>query len=158
MEVTVFVIGSLVAFVVNISLAIFVYLKNKKVAKNRLFSLLCVTIGMWCLYPTIMTSNLDLRSKLFLTRIIYLFAIFSPTVYLHFVLEFLSDVGRKKLTLFLTYIFSIVFAFLSFSDLFIAGLTPSDIYRFTIVPGPLYAVYVGVFAVMCVYGFYKVGK
>lgn len=154
MEVTVFVIGSLVAFVVNISLAIFVYLKNKKVAKNRLFSLLCVTIGMWCLYPTIMNSNLDLHSKLFLTRIIYLFAIFCPTVYLHFVLEILSAVGRKKLTLSLVYIFSTVFAFLGFSDLFIAGLTPSDIYRYTIVPGLLYVVFVGIFAVMSLYGFY----
>jgi len=154
MEVTVFVISSLAAFVVNISLAIFVYLKNKKVAKNRLFSLLCVTIGMWCLYPTIMNSNLDLHSKLFLTRIIYVFAIFCPTIYLHFVLEILSAVGRKKLTLFLVYIFSTVFAFLGFSDLFIAGLTPSDIYRYTIVPGLLYVVFVGIFAVMSVYGFY----
>ncbi|UCG93789.1 MAG: hypothetical protein JSW13_04885, partial [Candidatus Aerophobus sp.] len=154
MEVTVFVISSLAAFVVNMSMAIFVYLKNRKVARNKLFSLLCVIIGTWCLYPAIMASNLDLHSILFLTRIIYLFAIFCPTVYLHFVLEILSEVRRKKFILFLIYIFSIVFAFLGFSDFFIAGIISSDIYKHTIVPGSLYVVFVGIFAVMSVYGFY----
>jgi PAS domain S-box-containing protein len=154
MEVTLFAITSLAAFIVNIGLAIFVYLKNRRAARNKLFSLLCVTVGIWCLYPTIMTSNLDLYSVLLLSRLTYLFAIFCPAIYLHFVLEILGEAKRRKHVLFLSYLFSLTFVFLGFRDWFITGITSSNIYKYSIVPGPLYTVYVGVFAVISVYGFY----
>jgi PAS domain S-box-containing protein len=154
MEVTIFVIASLAAFVVNLSMAIFVYLKNRKVARNKLFSLLCVMIGTWCLYPTIMASNLDAHSMLFLIRIIYLFAIFCPSIYLHFILELLGEAKRKKHILFPCYLFSLTFVSLGFRDWFIAGITSSNVYKYIIVPGPLYTVYVSVFAAMIIYGFY----
>ena len=155
MAVTVFVISSLAAFVVNVGMAIFVYLKNRKVARNKLFSLLCVIIGTWCLYPTIMSSNLDAHSVSFLIRIIYLFAIFCPAIYLHFILEILDEAKRKKHILFLGYLFSFTFAFLGFHHWFIAGITSSNVYKYSIVPGPLYTVYVSVFAAMIIYGFYS---
>jgi len=154
MEVTIFVISSLSAFVVNTGMAIFVYLKNRKVARNQLFSLLCVMIGTWCLYPTIMASNLDAHSLLFFIRIIYLFAIFCPSIYLHFILEILGEAKRKKHILFPSYLFSLTFASLGFRDWFIAGITSSNVYKYSIVPGPLYTIYVSVFTVMIIYGFY----
>ena len=154
MEVTIFVISSLSAFVVNTGMAIFVYLKNRKVARNKLFSLLCVMIGTWCLYPTIMASNLNAHSMLFLIRIIYLFAIFCPSIYLHFILELLGEAKRKKHILFPCYLFSLTFVSLGFRDWFIAGITSSNVYKYIIVPGPLYTVYVSVFAAMIIYGFY----
>jgi len=154
MAVTIFVISSLSAFVVNTGMAIFVYLKNRKVARNQLFSLLCVMIGTWCLYPTIMASNLDAHSLLFFIRIIYLFAIFCPSIYLHFILEILGEAKRKKHILFPSYLFSLTFASLGFRDWFIAGITSSNVYKYSIVPGPLYTIYVSVFTVMIIYGFY----
>jgi two-component system NtrC family sensor kinase len=154
MEVTIFVISSLVAFVLNVSMAIFVYLKNRKVARNQLFCLLCVTIGTWCLYPTIVSSNFDAHSVVFFIRIIYLFAILCPSIYLHFILEILGEAKRKKYILFLSYLFSFTFLSLGFRDWFIAGITSSNVYKYIIVPGPLYTVYVSAFAVTIIYGFY----
>ncbi|GAH79769.1 unnamed protein product, partial [marine sediment metagenome] len=106
------------------------------------------------MYPTIMASNLDAHSMLFLIRIIYLFAIFCPSIYLHFILELLGEAKRKKHILFPSYLFSLTFVSLGFRDWFIAGITSSNVYKYSIVPGPLYTVYVGVFAVMIIYGFY----
>jgi PAS domain S-box-containing protein len=74
---------------------------------------------------------------------------------LHFILEILGEAKRKKHILFLGYLFSLTFVPLGFRDWFIAGITSSNVYRYSIVPGPLYTVYVSVFAVMIIYGFYS---
>ncbi len=154
MEITTFVVAGLSAFLVNIVMAVFVYLKNRERARNKLFALLCLSIGVWCLYPATMNSYLDLSTKLLFSRIIYVFASFGPTLYLHFVIEMLNEVKKQKLALYLSYLFSLVFSFLCFSSFFMKGLCPSNTYRYGIVPGFLYNVFVGGFGVICIYGFF----
>jgi len=154
MEVTIFVILSLAAFVVNTGMGIFVYLKNRRVTRNKLFSLSCIFIGIWCLYPAIMSSNFSTHSVLLLTRMIHLFAVFVATLSLHFILEIVGDVRHKKHVLSLAYLFSFIFVPFSFSDWFIAGITSSNVYNYSIVPGLLHRIFVAIFAAICIYGFY----
>ncbi len=149
--------ASTAALVINVALGFFVIHKGRDLLRNRLFGILCIIIGIWCAYPLAMSLAPSPEAALLFVRFIYVFAVFCPTVYLHFVLVLVNARKHLKPFVYAAYSTSAVLFFLNFSPLFIKDVTrnvpQSALQKFTLVPGPVYLVYVLGFVVMVGYGY-----
>lgn len=139
-----FTVASLFAFFSCSTLALFVYLKGRNKLINRLLALDNLAIAFWTLFPFITNTVRDDTQALFWVRMIYIAALFVPSLSAHFML---SLVNYKKFIK-TTYLISIALLISLPSPLFIKGITRLS-YHSTITPGPLFLVFMLFFSVCC---------
>ena len=147
-----YAISSLVASVSCIIFAVLAYTNNRKSKLNFRFSIISFVIGIWALFPFITSIIPDNEKALLYGRICYIFAIFTPPAFFHFVFVTLG-IDKKKVNKYLIYIFyffSLIFLMFSFSDLFIKDVV-SHAPNAHVVPGPIYPFYILFFAALCPY-------
>ncbi|MCR4662940.1 MAG: hypothetical protein K5622_03520 [Endomicrobiaceae bacterium] len=147
-----FSISSLVASLSCVIFAVLAYTNNRKSNLNFRFSIISFVIGIWALFPFITSVIPDNDKSLFYGRICYIFAIFTPPAFFHFVFATLG-IDKKKFNKYLIYIFyffSLLFLMFSFSDLLIKGVVTRAPNSY-VVPGPLYIFYIFFFAALCPY-------
>ena len=145
-----FSISSLVASLCCVIFAVLAYTNNRKSKLNFRFSIISFVIGIWALFPFITSVIPDSEKALFYGRICYIFAIFTPPAFFHFVFATLG-IDKKKYNRYLIYVFysfSLVFLMFSFSDLFIKGVVTHAPNSY-VVPGPLYPLYILFFSALC---------
>jgi len=148
----IFSISSLIAFISCMSFAVLSYINNPKSELNLRFSIVSFFIGGWAFFPFITSVISNNEYSLFYGRVCYLFAIFTPPAFFHFVFATLG-IDKKKINKYLIYVFyfiSLFFLMFSFSDLFIKGIVTHDP-NSHVVPGPLYIFYVLFFSALCTY-------
>ena len=148
--INIYSISSLIAVITCIFLGFFVYFKGRQKLENRLFALTSILIGIWCLYPFLTNIIPDNEKALFWTRIIYIAAVFTPSVFAHFGFTFSS---YKKPILYF-YIFSLILLFILPTPLFIRGITRLTFHT-ALKPGPFLHIFILFFGVACGWPIYK---
>ncbi len=147
-----FAVSSLAAFVFCITFAILSFVNNRQSELNTRFSIVSFVIGMWAIFPFIVSVISNYELALFYGRFIYIFALFTPPAFFHFVFVTL-DIHERKINKYLIrsfYIISFVFTMFSYSNLFIKGIV-SHAPNAHVIPGPLYVVYILFFSALCPY-------
>lgn len=155
----IYVLASIVAVISCIVLGWFVYAQGKDRKTNRFFSYVTLLVGLWCFFPLLTSIPESEEFALTLGRITYLFGVYCPTLFLHFILVTigLENRAKEKVILTMAYVISTFFALFVFSDYFIIGITRFAPF-FAVIPGALYKIYVVLFTIICLYGFYNVIK
>ncbi|MDD5422866.1 MAG: histidine kinase N-terminal 7TM domain-containing protein [Candidatus Omnitrophica bacterium] len=153
---TVYSFSSAIAFIICLTLSAFVFFKRRESAQNRFFVFVTLLIGIWCLFPVVTHTITDQASALFWGRVIYLFALVVPAVFLNFILIAIGLNNEKvqRRIVKLAYILFFLFSIVSFNPLFINNIKHMREYA-VVVPGPLYHLFVLFFGIMCLYAFYN---
>jgi signal transduction histidine kinase len=126
-----------------------VFIKRGEEKKSKLFAIACIITGLWTLFPFTLSQAPNDASGLLIARIIYLPAIFTAVIWLHFLYAAIKEklVYRDKAIIFFGYLISLPFLFFAFNPIFISGVRRFSPH-FSIVPGPLYIVFVATFALI----------
>jgi hypothetical protein len=115
-----FVIPPVLGFFVLTSLCLLSFLRGPRRSTNILFAGMCLLGALINLDVALVSILSDKTLALKLDRMIYVFFVFSPPIYIQFVHAFLRLKNRRWLETG-AYFMSAVFLFFVFSDLFISG-------------------------------------
>jgi len=133
-----------------------VLLKGRKNRQTYLFAGLTLLAGIWSLFPFATGQSSTDSQALDVARLLYLFALFVPPVFLHltFALLDLPKTARDRLLLTASYVLSVLFLPALPTAAFIQGVLRFRPF-FAVVPGPFYTAYVLFFGTTCAIGFIK---
>lgn len=115
-----FVIPPILGFFVLTFLSLLSFLRGPRRSTNILFAGMCLLGALINLDVALVSILSDKTLALKLDRMIYVFFVFSPPIYIQFVHAFLRLKSRRWLEMG-AYFMSLAFLFFVFSDLFISG-------------------------------------
>jgi len=149
-------ISSIIASIFCFLLAFLVYLKNRSNIINKSFVTITFLAGIWTLSPFLSSIANDDITAILLNRIIYFAAVFVPSTFLSFILNFIGKekTKREETILLYSYMISLIFFSINFTPILIRGIkrfAPN----FYIVPGQAYHLFVLFFGFVCLYAFVK---
>ncbi|TSC53306.1 MAG: hypothetical protein LiPW39_345 [Parcubacteria group bacterium LiPW_39] len=153
-----FALSALINGLTSLVLAIFVFLKNRKSAVNKTFTLFCLSAAAWSLPYFFWQISKDADSALFWSRALMAGAIFIPVFYLHFVLTFLEVAGKNKRLLILVYVFAFISLALDFTPLFVKNVEPALNFAFWPKPGIIFHLFLAVWFLIIFYTTYLLLK
>ncbi|MDP3297221.1 MAG: ATP-binding protein [Thermodesulfovibrionia bacterium] len=138
--------ASLIASLFCLILGILIFIKRQRDKRRKFFGIASILTGLWTLFPFIISMADSAESALLFARFIYLPAIFVAPTWLHFTFSVVREglSKKKKKILILSYGISLIFLFFSFSPDFIKGTNRFMPY-FSVVPGPVYTIFIAVF-------------
>lgn len=140
-------------------IGVFIYLRNKKVRVNRIFALYSCSIAIWSLGQGLHSIAPNIKVCLFWARFSHVGVVFVPTLFLHFVFEFLNITRERKTHLIACYLLSSFFLFMNlFTSLYIPNAVPKFSLKYYIEPGFFYPFSVVFFIICVVYGLYELFK
>ncbi len=116
---------ALISAVFVFGLGFFVFFKNRKSIINEIFVLMSLAVAVWLFGTFEMLRAATDEQAIFWDRFIYAGVVFVPALMYHFSLIFTKTKIPKKL-LALSYIFSVIFLFISRTNYFV-----SDVFRYT---------------------------
>ena len=156
MNLNLYAISSLIAFLTCTVLGIFTYLQGPKKILKRSFSFVSILIGLWCLFPFLTYIAPTDKKALLYGRMVYIAAVFTPSAFFHFVFVMLEINERKleKNIIRIFYIISFLFLFILFNPNFIKGIIRRAPYS-AVIPGPLYPLFILFFGILCPYAIYQ---
>jgi len=157
----IFTLSSLLAFIFNIILAVYVYYNNKEKALNKTFTLLTILIALWCTFPFLTYILNPFHYKLWISRIIYNAAFFVPPLFTHFSYNLINidliNNNWRKIFLKTIYVISCLFICINIikPELIIKSLFMIDS-LFNVVPGIFYLIFLGFYCIVCFYSFIEI--
>ena len=155
---TAYVIANIITAICNLSLAFFVYFKDKKNSVNINYFLLNTSVALWAFGFAMAITASDKTMGLFWIRFLNVGAILIPLFFLHFIFSLLKIYRQKKALVISTYIISFFFLILNFTPLFTQGVAPKMIFKSWAVPGPLYPLFIIMFFSYIAYASYTLFK
>lgn len=147
--------SSLCAFIISLFLAVFVLRKGLKDKSRRAIIPIILCAGTWCLFPFLAAIGGD-KNSLFLTRLVYIAAIFTAPTFLNFgltILDLEKNKGERNLIK-ISFLISTVFLSFLPSRFFIKSVSIFKPY-FAISGGFIYYLFILFFGIICLYCFYK---
>src|ERR1044071_325209 len=119
-----YALTSLVASVSCLALAVLVQLKDNRNPLYQAFTKIVLLAGVWTTFPLLISLPADPDTALSIGRIVYAFAAFVPTAFLHFTFVFLrcDAEPRARLVLRASLACSILFVAISITPYLIQGL------------------------------------
>jgi signal transduction histidine kinase len=153
---TSYVISCGITGLLSLSLAIFVYLKNRSSNVNKYGMLinLCVALWTFCMGARELVS--EKTTALYLVRLCYIGAIFVPPFFIHFTYSLLKLAKSKLLLVF--YALAFIFSGFDFTSLFIKDVGPILSFRHYGIPGPIFPFYTVSQVSIIAYGHYVLIK
>jgi len=150
-----FILSLTITGIATLFLGLFVFFKSRTNRTNLIFSFYSFSITWWSLTQIGNIYGPSLRASLFWARIEQVGVVFIPTLFLHFVVNFLNLKNKKPLLIF-SYIFSFTMAVLSpFTDL----ISPNAEIKFGLInfgnPGILYHPLFVFFVILTMYCLYE---
>lgn len=139
----IFVISGLVNGIVGASLALAVFIQNRREPANRAFSLLALAIAVWSFGYWQWLSSSDYFHAIFWINIFTVGSIFIPVFYFWWVVTLLNL--RKQFGWLIAILFAVsvgLNVLLFTSDLLIRGVEPRFIFSFWPIPGRYYLFYI----------------
>ncbi|MCK4261496.1 GAF domain-containing protein [bacterium] len=127
-----------IAAVINLSLAIFVYLKNKKSEINRTFALMSICLCLWAflLFGTYIAPNeafVTYWSKVFRVGMLFI-----PATFFHFILALTRNKDKRKIKLlYIAYAIALASTILHWMGLLTSGYINAG-WKYSPKPGILY--------------------
>ena len=149
-----FALSGLLTGFTSLSLALFVYFKNRENSLNRVWAIFAVAVAIWGfgVYKIAMAS--DIAVAMMWWRIAHIGVIGIPVLFFHFVYRFL-EVPRKTAVV-VVYIIGLIFLGLDATDLFIANMRfVFSSFYYDSPPGPAYPAFVFFFLGMTFYSHYR---
>ncbi len=138
----IYAISALINAITSLLLGMFVFLKNKRNSVSITFILLSLAVFIWSFYYFFWQISTDSNLALFYTRLLSIGSLFVPIFYLHWVISFLEINNKKNnIILFFGYALTFLFAYFSFSPLFIKGVEKILIFDFWPKAGIFYTLY-----------------
>ncbi|MFH1846263.1 MAG: ATP-binding protein [Candidatus Omnitrophota bacterium] len=152
----IFIVSALFAFIFSLVIVIFVLLKGKKSIERNSFISVALLAGIWCLFPFAASLFSPVSDALILVRTVYIAAIFTAPAFLRFGLVMVeADKGKfEKNLIRIVYITAVLFLPFLFSPLMIHSIIKKGPY-FTMGVGPIYSVFIVLFALTCSYAFFR---
>lgn len=144
------IISGAISFVANLLIGLFVYFKNPRSRLNAFFALFSLMVSGWSVGSFLENVIPDRRLALAVLRTNYLFAVWLPAFYIHFVYSFSTITPLRRQVLRIAYAVSAVLTTVLYTPLFIRDLRvlQSQPYQFLISsPGPIYYVFFAYFGV-----------
>jgi len=148
-----FVVSAFLGGIVALGTGIFIYCRNNGKVLNKIYGLLSISSGLWCLgqwgYFTADTYGL----ALLYSRLSNLVALFIPVFYLHFIL-LLTELKRRKL-LIVIYFLLFIFSLFSFSPVYIQGMRPQLMFKWFTQGGVLFDIFGAFFVLNITYALWR---
>lgn len=135
----VYVAAALTALVLHLVLGIVVLLNSPKKVLNRVFFLLSSFIFVWIVGCFIESTTKDAGIALLTERIVSKFYVFTPALFLHTNYEILKI--KDKRIIISSYLFSGLMCLLSFTPLFLIGVSYNFGARYLPIPGLLFSLF-----------------
>jgi signal transduction histidine kinase len=150
--VNIYSFSSLVASIFCFTTGTLVLIKRSSDKKCKLFGIASLLTGLWTLFPFAMSKIHNINTAVFFARLIYVPAIFTAPAWLHFVFAVVKErwLREEKRILILSYCLAILFFSFNFSPFFIKGINRFAPH-FSVVPGPFYIYFVGIFGLIFIY-------
>jgi signal transduction histidine kinase len=145
-----FAFSGLVNGIVSTVCGAVVYFQNPKSNKNRLFSLYCVSLSIWGYGYFAWQLSSNYHIALASAKVFMVGAIFIPVFHYHHILSMFDlETPGKRTILKVSYILSSIFLIANlFTEYFISAVEPRLFFSFWPVPGPLYAPYLLMLAIL----------
>ncbi len=120
-------------------IGLFVYFRGKKKKVNQIFLFYSSSIAIWGLGQAIHSIVPTVKISLWWARFSHIGVVFIPTLFLHFVFEFLNIPKERKRILVLPYVVSVLFVFFNlFTKFYITDPVPKFSLKYYVEPGFLY--------------------
>lgn len=136
-------------------IGLFVYLKNRRSALNRIFFFYSSAIAVWALFSASHTIATDQGISLFYAKISHLAVPLIPVLFFHFVLIFFEQekIQKRRWLLFSIYGIAFLIAGITFmTDLVIRGVRSKLDFPYFMDAGPLYFVVIAFFSALAFAG------
>ena len=146
----------LVAFALNLTLAVMVLYRDHRSALNRVFASVAAALGVWNLGVFFLRSTEDVATAVLVEKLLHFGVILVPAFYYHFVVVFLEIASRRRRLLVSTYALAFLFLVLSPFPLFMRGVVVTY-WGFAPAFGPLYNVFFAWFMASIVGGIVELG-
>ena len=146
----------LVAFALNLTLAMMVLYRDHRSALNRVFASVAAALGVWNLGVFFLRSTGDVATAVLVEKLLHFGVILVPAFYYHFVVVFLEIAARRRRLLAATYALAVIFLALSPTPLFMRGVVVTY-WGFAPAFGPLYNVFFAWFMASIVGGIVELG-
>ncbi|MFC1571299.1 histidine kinase N-terminal 7TM domain-containing protein [Candidatus Margulisiibacteriota bacterium] len=136
-------ITSVLSIIFNVSIGVFVFLKNRRSITNIVFSLFILGIALWIFGDIFyFTGLINIASPVFWVRLAHIGAVFTPALFVHFIYAFTQYKFSRKF-LFSLYLGSFGLLLINiFTPYFIAAVEYNPALReINVSAGPFYAVF-----------------
>ena len=127
---------TLIAAILNLILAVFVFFKSRKIEANRLFALLLLDISLWCFGYFYVNTAETAKQALLFTRIAHVPIAILPALFIHFVYSLEEKKG--KIAIWSFYALSAIMSILIFTPTFVVRTIPNAVIGYQFVPGYFY--------------------
>ena len=118
-----YVSSGLYSFLMNLAIGLYVYSRNPRKQTNILFALFSLTVSGWSVGSFFVNVITNPNTALFVLRFNYLFGVWLPSLYLHFIYTLTENASKtSRIKLKLSYLVSFVLSFAVFTPSFIPQL------------------------------------
>ncbi len=144
-------ITSLLTVFTCLALGIFVLYKNPASNTHRGLLLLNLSVALWSLFLFLHYISRTYNSALLTARLLHIGAVFIPSCYLYFVVNFLGIAEQKKKITLACFALSFLFLGLNFTPYFISGIKPKLNFTYYGDAGPLYILWIITYGAIITY-------
>jgi len=146
----------LVAFALNLTLAVMVLYRDHRSTLNRVFASVAAALGVWNLGVFFLRSTEDVATAVLVEKLLHFGVILVPAFYYHFVVVFLEITPRRRGLLISMYALAVGLLALSPTPLFMREVKVTY-WGFAPVAGPVYYVFIAYFLGSIVGGIVELG-
>lgn len=153
-------VALLVTAFIQISLALFVYLRGPKRLTNITYALYSASIAHWSFFEALGITATDEATALFLWRLNHVGVIFITIFFVHFMTSLYprTEQLKTKRLIFISYLVGFAFLILNFSGILIQKVQPKFYFKFFINANPFYYPFFFLWIAWAVYGLVKLFK
>jgi signal transduction histidine kinase len=144
-------ISTIVAGIVIIGLASFVYLKNRRALLNKRFALIAGIAGYWCIVSFFINVSPNEKLALIYTKILNIGAIIVAPIFTSFTLAAVENKGRNT-AIKVIWIFATIFLVVNFTPLLVKEMKPARYVGFSGIPGPAFPYFILYYIGVAIYG------
>ena len=154
-----FSLGAYLTSLTTCSIALFVFLYNRKSITNKIFSLYSLSISVWSFFTASHALVHSQALSLFLAKMMNIGVLFIPILFFHFCLVLLNSYEKYKNRLFIGYFICATLIIINFTtSLLIPSVRPKLGYYYFMDAGSVYPLLVGYFTIYVIFGLYLLSK
>ena len=136
-------------------LALFVYGRARHKVLNSLYAFWALCVGLWSFFLALSINAETIKIADLWARLLHVWAIILPAVYVHFVLLFLNKFGSRRKLVFSLYAITVVLLAFNFTPWFLTVNYRPKFDFFVTTPGVLYPIHVFTFIGAVLYVYYE---
>jgi len=157
MVVTLYSLQALITSLISFFVGFFVFSRNRQSLVNKTFWLWTLSVAIWAFGISMHTLTDDAASGLIWSRFLHGAAIFIPSFFIHFTFAVLNIRDNKWIIKF-SYLASLALFAFNFTNLFISGVRPVLSFKYFPIAGPVYPLFILMFAFCVLYSLYSMFK